>query len=85
MLPAEGSLGARIRERFARGAHLIYKQLLSPWLHTAALGQCRYLPTCGEYAYVAVARHGFLRGAGLALWRVLRCHPFARGGFDPVP
>ncbi|EHJ47315.1 UPF0161 protein yidD [Solidesulfovibrio carbinoliphilus subsp. oakridgensis] len=46
---------------------------------------CRFLPTCSEYALEAVARFGVLRGGLLALWRLVRCHPFARGGFDPVP
>ncbi len=85
MPPAEALPHRRVRERLARGLLLFYKRLLSPLLHTGALGQCCYLPTCSEYAYVAVARHGVLRGGALALWRILRCHPFARGGFDPVP
>lgn len=85
MPPAETSPFRGLRERLARGLLFFYKRLLSPLLHTAALGQCRYLPTCSEYAYGAVSRYGFLRGSALALWRVLRCHPFARGGFDPVP
>jgi putative membrane protein insertion efficiency factor len=46
---------------------------------------CRYVPTCSEYAIEAVERHGVLRGAALSLWRLLRCHPFVKGGFDPVP
>jgi putative membrane protein insertion efficiency factor len=43
------------------------------------------VPTCSEYAAAAIAIHGPVRGSGLALWRLLRCHPFARGGLDPVP
>ena len=46
---------------------------------------CRYVPTCSEYAIEAVERHGILRGSALAIWRLLRCHPFVKGGFDPVP
>ncbi len=85
MPTVETSSVAAARERLARGLLGFYKRLLSPLLHTAALGQCRYLPTCSEYAYAAVVRHGVVRGGALALWRILRCHPFARGGFDPVP
>lgn len=58
-----------------------YKAAISPFLPSA----CRYQPTCSVYAREAVERHGFLRGAGLALGRLLRCHPFRPGGFDPVP
>lgn len=59
----------------------IYKWALSPLFPPA----CRYVPTCSEYAMEAVERHGALRGSALAAWRLLRCHPFVRGGFDPVP
>jgi uncharacterized protein len=57
-----------------------YQRLLSPLFPPA----CRYLPTCSEYALEAVERHGAVRGGMKALWRVLRCHPLARGGYDPV-
>ena len=46
---------------------------------------CRFVPTCSEYAHEAVERHGVLRGGALAVGRLLRCHPFARAGYDPVP
>jgi putative membrane protein insertion efficiency factor len=59
----------------------LYQRLLSPLL----LPACRYLPTCSEYAHQALELHGSAKGAVLAAWRLLRCHPFARGGFDPVP
>ncbi|WP_099866013.1 membrane protein insertion efficiency factor YidD [Pararhizobium haloflavum] len=46
---------------------------------------CRHLPTCSEYAYEAIARHGLPRGAAMAFWRVIRCGPFGSSGLDPVP
>lgn len=58
----------------------MYKRLLSPMF----LPACRYVPTCSEYAEEAVERYGVLRGSVKAVWRLLRCHPFAHGGFDPV-
>jgi uncharacterized protein len=57
-----------------------YKWAISPWLPTS----CRYVPTCSEYAMEAVERYGALRGTWMALVRLLRCHPLARSGFDPV-
>jgi hypothetical protein len=59
-----------------------YRRWLSP-----LKGQptCRFLPTCSEYAHEAICTHGAARGTVLALWRLLRCHPFCRGGLDPVP
>ena len=59
----------------------VYRRFLSPLKPPT----CRFRPTCSEYASEAVLRHGILRGSALAVWRVLRCHPFARGGLDPVP
>ncbi len=58
-----------------------YKRYVSPQLPPS----CRYMPTCSEYAMEAIERHGLARGALLATKRVLSCHPFARGGYDPVP
>jgi putative membrane protein insertion efficiency factor len=62
-----------------------YRRWLSPALHALGPGGCKYLPTCSEYAEGAIATHGPLKGVGLATWRLLRCHPFARGGLDSVP
>ena len=63
----------------------VYKRVLSPVMHAVSPTQCLYLPTCSEYAYVALHRFGVWRGSWLAIKRLARCHPFAKGGFDPVP
>ncbi|MGO8759632.1 MAG: membrane protein insertion efficiency factor YidD [Terracidiphilus sp.] len=62
-----------------------YKRWLSPAVHAISPGGCKFEPTCSEYAATAIAIHGPLRGLTLAAWRLLRCHPFSPGGFDPVP
>lgn len=58
-----------------------YKWAISPMLPPS----CRYVPTCSEYAMEAMDRFGIFRGGVMALCRVLRCHPFVKGGYDPVP
>lgn len=58
-----------------------YKRWISPLLPPS----CRYVPTCSEYAMEAVEVHGAFRGSLMAIGRLLRCHPFGRGGHDPVP
>jgi len=57
-----------------------YKRLISPWLPSA----CRYYPTCSEYMFEAVKKYGAAHGVWLGCKRLLRCHPFHEGGFDPV-
>lgn len=57
-----------------------YKAVLSPFLPPA----CRYVPTCSDYAAEAIERYGAFRGSAMAMWRLLHCHPFVRGGYDPV-
>ena len=46
---------------------------------------CKYVPTCSQYAIEAIEKYGALKGGLLAAWRILRCNPFSKGGFDPVP
>lgn len=58
-----------------------YRMAISPMLPPS----CRYDPTCSQYALEAIDKHGSLRGGYLAVRRILRCHPFGKGGYDPVP
>lgn len=46
---------------------------------------CKYYPTCSQYGYEAIERFGAFKGSMLAIWRFLRCNPFSKGGYDPVP
>ncbi|MDX2032359.1 MAG: membrane protein insertion efficiency factor YidD [Blastocatellia bacterium] len=57
-----------------------YKYAISPLLPPS----CRFTPTCSEYAADAIAKYGLIKGVGLAVRRLLRCHPFCAGGYDPV-
>jgi hypothetical protein len=57
-------------------------QLIHPYFFH---GSCRYYPTCSQYAIEAIQTHGLLKGFYLAVFRILRCNPFSRGGYDPVP
>jgi len=70
----------RIFARVMLGFLRAYKWVLSPLL----LPACRYVPTCSEYAMEAIEEYGALRGSLMAMERLLRCHPLARGGYDPA-
>ncbi len=59
----------------------VYQLLISPLTGPT----CRFYPSCSEYAFEAVKKHGSLKGVFLAVKRILKCHPFHPGGFDPVP
>ncbi|MCL2702549.1 MAG: membrane protein insertion efficiency factor YidD [Defluviitaleaceae bacterium] len=58
-----------------------YRRFISPFLPNA----CRFYPTCSEYALEAIQKHGALKGVPLSIWRILRCNPYGKGGYDPVP
>ena len=66
-------------------AFAVYRRLVSPVLHSMGWSRCIFLPTCSDYAYMAIVRYGVFRGAALALARIARCHPLSKGGLDPVP
>ena len=68
---------AKLLMVLVRGYQIAISPLLPP--------TCRFHPSCSQYALEALREHGALRGLGLTLWRLLRCHPFHPGGYDPVP
>ena len=59
----------------------IYRKYISPIKGT----KCPYFPTCSEYGMEAIAKYGVFKGSLLAAWRIIRCNPFSKGGYDPVP
>jgi len=59
-----------------------YQVCLSPYKWRC---HCRFIPTCSSYAIQAIEKYGALKGSALAVWRILRCNPFSKGGYDPVP
>jgi putative membrane protein insertion efficiency factor len=67
--------------RVLQGMIRAYQVMISPLF----AGSCRYYPSCSQYTYEAVTRYGWLRGSWMGIKRISRCHPFARGGYDPVP
>ena len=58
-----------------------YRKYISPMKST----KCPYIPSCSEYGMEAIEKYGALKGGTLALWRIIRCNPFSKGGYDPVP
>lgn len=58
----------------------LYQRGISPYRPPC----CRFVPTCSQYAVEAIEKYGALRGGLMALWRILRCNPFSKGGYDPV-
>jgi putative membrane protein insertion efficiency factor len=73
--------GMNLYERSVRVGHRAYKLTLSPWIGR----QCRFLPTCSDYAAEALILHGPVRGGYLSVRRLCRCHPWGGSGYDPVP
>lgn len=59
----------------------IYKKYVSPIKGT----KCPYFPSCSEYGLEAIEKYGAFKGTALAVWRIIRCNPFSKGGYDPVP
>lgn len=69
------------------GAIRIYQKTISPDHGIFSGGKqrvCRFYPTCSEYTHQAVEKFGVIRGLGKGFWRILRCNPFSRGGYDPI-
>ena len=68
-------------KRFLIWLILFYKKYISPMKTT----KCPYFPSCSDYGLEAIRKHGVMKGGLLAVWRILRCNPFSKGGYDPVP
>lgn len=75
-----GLYGVRTTKKVGIGTILFYQKFISPLLPTS----CRFYPTCSEYSREAIEKHGLVRGCWLGIKRILRCHPFYPGGYDPV-
>ena len=74
-------LGSALVQKVVIGLIKGYQLLISPFFRA----KCRYLPSCSEYAIEAIHKHGPLRGALIAVKRILRCHPWGGSGYDPIP
>jgi hypothetical protein len=76
----KGEAGAL--KRIALAAIRFYQAAISPYI---AAGACRHSPTCSQYTYEAIMKHGFLKGTWIGMKRLARCRPFGTKGYDPVP
>jgi len=81
MTPTESAGRLTIPQRLLLALLTAYKGLISPLF----AGSCRFVPSCSEYARLAIIEHGAVKGAWLAARRLARCHPAGSHGFDPVP
>lgn len=79
-LPPQFGHASRIARILAGAPIVVYQRVISPGLPR----RCRYEPTCSRYAVQAISDYGILKGLVLAGWRLLRCNPWSRGGYDPV-
>ncbi len=79
----DGSIKSKhgLISRFLQWLIQRYQTDISPYIGA----HCKYTPTCSQYALEAIRIHGVLRGIVYAFWRILRCNPFSKGGYDPVP
>ncbi len=68
-------------KKFLLGGIKFYQKYISPYKRT----KCPYFPSCSQYGYEAIEKYGPVKGLILAIWRILRCNPFSKGGYDPVP
>jgi len=72
--------GVRMTKKVGIGTVLLYQKFISPLLPVS----CRFYPTCSDYSRQAIEKYGLVRGCWLGIKRILRCHPFYPGGYDPV-
>jgi len=72
--------GPEFMKRFFVAIIRGYQKFISPMLRPS----CRFQPTCSQYAIEAIEKHGVFKGGAMAVWRILRCNPFCKGGYDPV-
>lgn len=70
-----------IMKKFLIAGIRFYQKYISPMKST----KCPYIPTCSQYGLEAIQKYGAFKGSLLAVWRILRCNPFSKGGYDPVP
>ena len=80
VLPSAGG-GCRKMKKILMGMIRFYRRQISPFLGS----HCRFSPTCSQYGLQAIEKYGALKGSWLTLKRLIRCNPFCKGGYDPVP